>query len=127
MINSNIPIFFHFLFNNFAQNLSKATFPKDYKTYVFQLVAIVDISESGDINVDSKINDTHLVVSWEFINNIITFFTVSPYTAGSLVMVFLKFVFGLHSLRYYVEIGNSFHTDVIGNLHRVIQKYSRYD
>ena len=94
---------------------------------MFQLVAIVDISESGDINVDSKINDTHLVVSWEFINNIITFFTVSPYTAGSQVMVFLKFVFGLHSLRYYLEIGNSFHTDVIGNLHRVIQKYSRYD
>ena len=57
-------------------------FPIDCKTDVFQLVATVDISESGDINVDSKINDTHLVVSWEFINNIITFFTVSPYTTG---------------------------------------------
>ena len=49
---------------------------------MFQLIAVVEISESGDISVDSKINDTHVVVSWEFINNIITFFTVSPYTTG---------------------------------------------
>ncbi|KAL5247330.1 hypothetical protein ACHWQZ_G019262 [Mnemiopsis leidyi] len=47
------------------------------------LIAVVEISESGDISVDSKINDTHVVVSWEFINNIITFFTVSPYTTES--------------------------------------------
>ena len=46
------------------------------------MIATVDLSEEGDIIVDSNINDTHLVVSWEFINNIITFFTVSPYSSG---------------------------------------------